>query len=344
MLGGGVSGLAMAALDGDDGWPGWRWLFIIQGVPTMAIGLLLLLVLPDAPHSCRMLNGDERRALSAALRSSRARLGKTEAEEAAGETLIAAVAADSDDDDAEAAPLPLGAALCRVVRTPVAWLFALQHFVGALLAYTIIFFLPKQLREIFPPDTPLYAVGTAAAVPGFISALIAPVVARAVDDFAEPRRTRGRYLTWGFPALATAFLVSAGGILLAAAARDDLPAAGGAPSPSAVLAIGLVGLCAGTIFFAAGPFWACITGNPGRGAPHLGRLRQLRRQRRRLRRAYVLGWLHDRMGPPCPASEAARGVLASGRGAHRARRRHLRADAALGAAARALLPPSRAPP
>ena len=349
VLGGGVSGLAMAALDGDDGWPGWRWLFIIQGVPTMAIGLLLLLVLPDAPHSCRMLNGDERRALSAALRSSRAHAsGKTEAEEAAGETLIAAVAADSDDDDAEAAPLPLGAALCRVVRTPVAWLFALQHFVGALLAYTIIFFLPKQLREIFPPDTPLYAVGTAAAVPGFISALIAPVVARAVDDFDEPRRTRGRYiLTWGFPALATAFLVSAGGILLAAAARDEPPAASGAPSPSAVLAIGLVGLCAGTIFFAAGPFWAlhhsvipaevrhtsvAFVNSVGNVGGFVG--------------PYVLGWLHDRMGPSCPASEAARGctrewawgltVLGGGT---------FVLTLLLGAAAaRALLPPSRAPP
>lgn len=45
-----VAGAPLAAglllLDGTGGWAGWRWLFLIEGVPSVATGIAMLYVLP----------------------------------------------------------------------------------------------------------------------------------------------------------------------------------------------------------------------------------------------------------------------------------------------------------
>jgi MFS transporter, ACS family, tartrate transporter len=49
------------------GLAGWQWLFIIEGLPAVLLGVAVLFVLDDRPDEARWLSETERRALSATL-------------------------------------------------------------------------------------------------------------------------------------------------------------------------------------------------------------------------------------------------------------------------------------
>jgi len=60
VIGGPVSGAIMQFLDGVNGWQGWQWLFLLEGVPSVLMGLLVLVFLDDNPRKARWLTEDER--------------------------------------------------------------------------------------------------------------------------------------------------------------------------------------------------------------------------------------------------------------------------------------------
>ncbi|MFE0020235.1 MFS transporter [Amycolatopsis sp. NPDC059021] len=45
------------------GLAGWRWVFILQGLPAVLIGVLVLVLLPSTPAQARFLSGEERKWL-----------------------------------------------------------------------------------------------------------------------------------------------------------------------------------------------------------------------------------------------------------------------------------------
>ncbi len=45
------------------GWPGWRWIFILQGVLPIVAGIVTLFVLPNRPENAKWLRPDERASL-----------------------------------------------------------------------------------------------------------------------------------------------------------------------------------------------------------------------------------------------------------------------------------------
>jgi ACS family tartrate transporter-like MFS transporter len=53
------------------GIPGWRWLFLLEGVPAILLGLATLFVLPDRPNEVRWLQPRERDWLAAHLAEER---------------------------------------------------------------------------------------------------------------------------------------------------------------------------------------------------------------------------------------------------------------------------------
>jgi MFS family permease len=61
-------------LDHMSGWlsvAGWRWMFLVQAVPTIVLGGLVLYILPDGPHSAAWLSPEQRRLIQADLDSER---------------------------------------------------------------------------------------------------------------------------------------------------------------------------------------------------------------------------------------------------------------------------------
>ena len=66
ILGAPLSG-AILGLDGVAGLAGWKWLFLIEGVPAALLGFAVLAFLPDGPADAKWLSQNEREAIAARL-------------------------------------------------------------------------------------------------------------------------------------------------------------------------------------------------------------------------------------------------------------------------------------
>lgn len=62
-----VSGAITSTLDGAHGIRGWRWLFIVEGVATTGVSLIVHWTLLDYPHSSRGLSAEEQKLAQARL-------------------------------------------------------------------------------------------------------------------------------------------------------------------------------------------------------------------------------------------------------------------------------------
>jgi ACS family tartrate transporter-like MFS transporter len=62
-------------LDGVLGWAGWQWLFLIEGIPAVIVGLVVLVVLPDKPQKARWLSDTEREWIRQELARDEAQAG-----------------------------------------------------------------------------------------------------------------------------------------------------------------------------------------------------------------------------------------------------------------------------
>ena len=65
-LGAPVSGLLLQ-MDGVMGLQGWQWLYIIEGIPAIALGLLTPILMTDRPRDAKWLEADERNWLTATM-------------------------------------------------------------------------------------------------------------------------------------------------------------------------------------------------------------------------------------------------------------------------------------
>jgi ACS family tartrate transporter-like MFS transporter len=70
VIGGPASGYLLA-LDGWLGLGGWQWLFIVEGLPAVIVGIVLLKKLPDRPEDAAWLSDDERRIVRERLEAER---------------------------------------------------------------------------------------------------------------------------------------------------------------------------------------------------------------------------------------------------------------------------------
>lgn len=57
---GGCIAYGVGHLNRQAGLEGWRWLFVIEGVLTIACTVLLVFCLPDYPHDAKWLSEDEK--------------------------------------------------------------------------------------------------------------------------------------------------------------------------------------------------------------------------------------------------------------------------------------------
>jgi len=65
VVGNPVSGAIMDGFHGVFGLAGWKWLFLLEGLPSVALGFIVLLLLPDRPRDARWLTPDEQAWLEA---------------------------------------------------------------------------------------------------------------------------------------------------------------------------------------------------------------------------------------------------------------------------------------
>ena len=66
---GGTIAYAVGHMNGVAGLAAWRWLFILEGVPTCLFAIVILLSLPDFPESATWLNAEEKALAADRMRS-----------------------------------------------------------------------------------------------------------------------------------------------------------------------------------------------------------------------------------------------------------------------------------
>jgi ACS family tartrate transporter-like MFS transporter len=69
-----ISG-ALLQLDGVLGLAGWQWLFLIEGIPAVIAGVIVLFVLPDRPEHARWLTPKQKEWIRTELEQEHVRLG-----------------------------------------------------------------------------------------------------------------------------------------------------------------------------------------------------------------------------------------------------------------------------
>jgi MFS transporter, ACS family, tartrate transporter len=148
---------SLLSLHGAMGLRGWQWLFLVEGVPAVVLGLIALRVLTDRPEQASWLPAREREWLGRTMAAERVA-------RAAGH----------------------GASVFEGFRSPKVWLLASVYFLNTTVTYGIFLWLPKILRDLSGQDGWQLSVMT--AIP-FIAALIAMVlIGRHSDRTGE--RTR----------------------------------------------------------------------------------------------------------------------------------------------------------
>lgn len=63
--------VVITGMDGLSGVPGWKWLFVIEGIATVAVSSIGFFFLPDWPSNSKFLTVDERTLAVARLNPSR---------------------------------------------------------------------------------------------------------------------------------------------------------------------------------------------------------------------------------------------------------------------------------
>jgi D-galactonate transporter len=84
IIGGPLSGWIMAGMDDVAGLAGWRWLFLLEGLPSVLLGISVFYFLTDKPSKARWLKPEEREWLEADLEIDRAKVAAGGRKDVAG--------------------------------------------------------------------------------------------------------------------------------------------------------------------------------------------------------------------------------------------------------------------
>jgi len=154
VIGSPISG-ALLSLSGL-GLAGWQWLFLLEGIPAVILGFVVLYTLPDTPDEAKWMSGLEQSALVARL--------EDEARAAAADTRTTGAAMTSG----------------RV------WLLAIVHFLLIpVTLYGIGFWLPQMIKAASGAANAV--VGALSAIPYAAGAIAMVVVGRHSDRTGERR-------------------------------------------------------------------------------------------------------------------------------------------------------------
>ena len=153
VVGGPLSGWIMKAFDGVHGLSGWQWLFLLEGGPSVLLGVWTLFYLDDGIRDARWLSEGDKRMLEAAI-----------AQDRVGQQHLA---------------------LAQVFKSAKVWLLALVYFLFVMGLYGVSFWLPQLIRNSGVAD--VFHIGLLTAIPYCVAAVVMVAAARHSDRTGERR-------------------------------------------------------------------------------------------------------------------------------------------------------------
>ncbi|RFC75153.1 MFS transporter [Streptomyces sp. AcE210] len=149
-----LSGWIMDVFEGTGGWNGWQWLFLIEALPAIAVGVMTLFYLDNSVRDAKWLNDDEKTVIERAIAED------TEHRTEHGKTWDA-------------------------FRDPKVWLMCLIYFFFVMGQYALTFWMPTFVESTGIKGG--FAIGALSAVP-YLAALVAMnLFGRSADKRRERR-------------------------------------------------------------------------------------------------------------------------------------------------------------
>ena len=154
-----VSGLILQLAGHSGELRGWQWLFLLEALPAVLLGLIVLAKLPDDPEDATWLTGRERKLVFARLA----------------------------EDEAGKAAHGHRAQLASVFLDWRVWALALADFLRAIVNNALNFWMPTLVQDIGIPKKDYLEVGLVSAIPWGVAAVLMVIVARNSDRSGERR-------------------------------------------------------------------------------------------------------------------------------------------------------------
>ncbi|WP_371874468.1 MFS transporter [Duganella rivi] len=155
LIAGPLCGAILHYLDGWRGLAGWQWMFLLQGMPALVLGVVLFFHLDDKPEQARWLSDDERELLQADM-------------------------ARSSPDVA-----PAKVRLWGMLRSRAVCGYAMVNFLMIGATYALVFWVPSLIQS-WGVKNPLL-IGLYAALPNLVGIIGMLLMARHSDKHGERR-------------------------------------------------------------------------------------------------------------------------------------------------------------
>jgi len=156
VIAGPLSGATMKYFNDIEGWHGWQWLFISQGLPASILGIVAYFYLQDKPEDAKWLSPEEKTALRFQL--------------------------DHDHKDVESAH---HAGFFQMLKDPKVYGLAFTYFLLLGATYTMVFWIPTLIKSWGVAD--LLVIGLLATLPQ-IAGIIGTILTGRHSDKTRERR------------------------------------------------------------------------------------------------------------------------------------------------------------
>ncbi|MEO8937167.1 MAG: MFS transporter [Burkholderiaceae bacterium] len=153
VIGGPLSGWILRDFGGVNGWAGWQWMFLIEGIPSVLMGIFVLFYLDDRITHAKWLSADEKMLLAKHI----------------------------ERDNVDKVDAPIG----KILTTGRVWLMGLIYFSFVMGLYGISFWLPTIIKQTGISDA--LTIGLLSAIPWAFAVVSMVLVARHADRTGERR-------------------------------------------------------------------------------------------------------------------------------------------------------------
>ena len=156
VIAGPLCGGIMKYMDGMNGWHGWQWLFLTQGLPASLMGIVAYLYLQDKPEDATWLSASEKKLLREQL-----------------------------DTDATLVQSAKHTSIWEMLRDPHVYMLSLVYFLLLGATYTMVFWAPTLIKSWGVSD--LFMIGILSAIPNLVGVFAMVMFGRSSDRNKERR-------------------------------------------------------------------------------------------------------------------------------------------------------------
>ncbi len=157
VIGGPLSGLIMKSLAGVHGLAGWQWLFLLEGLPAVVMGVVTIFYLDNGPRSAKWLTEEQK------------------------ELVVRQIA---EDRESKRVPGSHDRFIDSAKDYKI-WVLALIYFCNVIAFYGVSFFLPQLIKEMGVTD--VLTNGLISAIPWAVAAVAMVLNGRHSDRMLERR-------------------------------------------------------------------------------------------------------------------------------------------------------------